>query len=218
MSGPLEPHPENLRISDADRHAVSEALRDAAAEGRIDLEELEERLEQTYAAKTYGDLVPITADLPTAGTVQPPAVRPASAPAHRPTGLEPTYTSSFSMMGEVTRKGVWLMPETHNVVSIMAGATIDLREAVFAEREVVINATSIMAGIEIYVNAQTRVVVEGVGIMGDFSEMRDKVPAELTPDSPVVRVKGLALMGAVNVQRRPMPGEKKKQRRLNKPR
>lgn len=216
MSGPLEPRPENLRISDADRHAVSEALRDAAAEGRIDLEELEERLEQTYAAKTYGDLVPITVDLPVAGTPGPPVVRPAHAPRTRPTGLEPTYNSSFSMMGDVTRRGVWLMPETHNVVSIMAGATIDLREAVFAAPEVVINATAIMAGIEVHVNAHTRVVVEGIGIMGDFSEMRDKVPAELTADSPTVRVKGLALMGAVNVQRKPMPGEKK-QRRL-KPR
>lgn len=216
MSGPLEPHSENLRISDADRHAVSEALRDAAAEGRIDLEELEERLEQTYAAKTYGDLVPITADLPGAGTVNVPVVRPGNAPRQRATGLEPSYSSSFSMMGEVTRKGVWLMPETHNVVAIMAGATIDLREAVFAEPEVVINATSIMAGIDIYVNAHTRVIVEGVGLMGDFSEARDKVPAELSVDSPIVRVKGMALMGAVTVQRRPMPGEKK-QRRL-KPR
>jgi hypothetical protein len=33
------------------------------------------------------------------------------------------------------------------------------------------------------------------------------VPAELTVESPVVRVKGLALMGAVNVRRKPMPGQ-----------
>ena len=65
MEGELErPDPSRMRVSDADRHRVADILRDAAAEGRIDIEELDERLESTYAAKTYGDLVPITSDLP----------------------------------------------------------------------------------------------------------------------------------------------------------
>ena len=42
-------------------------------DGRIDLEELDERLEATYAARTYADLVPITADLPVAGRPSQPA-------------------------------------------------------------------------------------------------------------------------------------------------
>ncbi len=57
------PDPSLLRISDSDRQKVAEVLRDAAGEGRIDLEELDERLELTWGAKTYADLVPITADL-----------------------------------------------------------------------------------------------------------------------------------------------------------
>ena len=56
--------PEQLRISDADRHRVAEVLREAAGEGRLDLDELDERLEAAYAAKVYADLVPILADLP----------------------------------------------------------------------------------------------------------------------------------------------------------
>ena len=68
--------PARLRISDEDRHAVAEVLRHAAGEGRIDLEELDERLEAAYAAKTYGDLVPITADLPAAARHPAPG-RPA---------------------------------------------------------------------------------------------------------------------------------------------
>jgi hypothetical protein len=72
----------------------------------------------------------------------------------------------------------------------------------------VIEAYAIMAGVDIVVNARTRVVVDGIGIMGEFSESRPKVDADLGPDSPVVRVRGLALMGAVNVRRKPMPGER----------
>ena len=64
----------DLRVSDADRNKVADLLRDAAGEGRIDLDELEERLEATYAAKTYADLVPITHDLPAHPGDQTPAV------------------------------------------------------------------------------------------------------------------------------------------------
>ena len=53
-----------LRASDAEREAVVEQLRRHAAEGRIDSEELEERVTAAYAARTHGELVPLTADLP----------------------------------------------------------------------------------------------------------------------------------------------------------
>ena len=65
--------PAQLRISDHDRHQVAELLRQAAGEGRLDLEELDERLEAAYSAKTYADLVPITADLPVRPTDHPAA-------------------------------------------------------------------------------------------------------------------------------------------------
>jgi hypothetical protein len=53
----------SLRASDADRETVASQLRAAREDGRLDTEELEERLERAYAAKTFGDLAPLTADL-----------------------------------------------------------------------------------------------------------------------------------------------------------
>jgi hypothetical protein len=53
-----------LRASDADREQVAERLRHAAGEGRIVSEELEERLEAVFSARTYGDLDAVVADLP----------------------------------------------------------------------------------------------------------------------------------------------------------
>jgi hypothetical protein len=208
--------PSRLRVSDEDRHTVAEVLRQAAGEGRIDLEELDERLEATYRAKTYGELVPITADLPLGGQSPrpaPPAVPPATQPA-RPQlpVVAPSYSSSLSVMGDCTRRGVWQVADRHTAFSMMGSVTLDLREARFTARETVIDAYAIMAGIDVVVNAWTHVVVEGVGIMGDFSESRPKVPAELGPDSPVVRIRGMALMAAVTVQRKPMPGEPKPRR------
>ena len=73
-----------------------------------------------------------------------------------------------------------------------------------------IYANAVMGSVDVIVNQHTQVIVDGVGIMGDFSESRPKAQAELSPTSPVVRVKGFALMAGVTVQRRTMPGESRK--------
>jgi hypothetical protein len=53
-----------LRASDADREHVAERLRQAAAEGRLLAEELEQRLGETFKSRTYGELDAVVADLP----------------------------------------------------------------------------------------------------------------------------------------------------------
>lgn len=55
---------DEMRAADADRQAVAEKLKAALDEGRLDLHEYDERLQQTYAAKTYGDLGGLLTDLP----------------------------------------------------------------------------------------------------------------------------------------------------------
>ncbi|SDD48847.1 DUF1707 SHOCT-like domain-containing protein [Nocardioides lianchengensis] len=208
----IEPHQQ--RISDDDRHRTAEFLRQAAGEGRIDLEELDERLEAAYAAKVYGDLVPLVVDLPGAEAPLPtglvPAPRPGQLPA--PTGA-PRYGTSIAVMSGTDRKGVWEVPPIHTAFTMMGGVDIDLREAVFTTPEVVITANAVMGAVDVIVNAWTRVTVEGVGIMGTFEEGRAKVDPEIGPASPHVRVRGVALMGAVTVVRKPMPGEKRKRLR-----
>ena len=60
-----------MRAGDADRQHVAEQLRTALELGRLDLAEYDERVQRTYAAKTYGDLDGILDDLP--DTVAPTA-------------------------------------------------------------------------------------------------------------------------------------------------
>ena len=54
----------DIRASDAERERVATLLRDHAGQGRLDVDELGERLQQAYAARTRGDLELLTADLP----------------------------------------------------------------------------------------------------------------------------------------------------------
>jgi hypothetical protein len=58
---------QELRAADSDRERVVERLRRANNEGRIDLFEFDERVAAAYAARTYADLAPLTADLPEPG-------------------------------------------------------------------------------------------------------------------------------------------------------
>jgi hypothetical protein len=53
-----------IRVGDAEREAAAAQLRDHYADGRLTLEELNERLDQAFAAKTRADLSALTRDLP----------------------------------------------------------------------------------------------------------------------------------------------------------
>src|SRR3954469_6460611 len=65
-SSPSAPSPA-LRASDADRERVAAALRRHHVDGRLDTDELQERLGACYAARTLGELERLLADLPGAG-------------------------------------------------------------------------------------------------------------------------------------------------------
>ena len=201
--------PSQLRISDDDRHKVAEVLREAAGEGRIDLDELDERLEATYAARTYADLVPITHDLPVARASDLPA-RPAATPS--PVVSGPAEEKHLAILGGLERKGVWTVPAHMTVNCFMGGADLDLRRAQFAAREVVLTINAVMGGADIKVNPHTHVIMEGTAILGGYEGPSDDTPPALDENSPVVRLRGFALMGGVSVSRRPAPGQGRKLR------
>lgn len=192
----------SLRVSDDERHAVAEVLREAAGVGRLDLQELDERLDAVYAAKTYADLRTLTADLPSPGQLAVPstvpAVRPASEVAQR------ARTSSYAVMSETKRTGVWRVSEEHTAWALMGEVVIDLRQAQIPGPEVTITAVSVMGGIVVLVDAAVRTHVDGYALMGSFGERpahRKQVPAVPAADAPLVRVRGVALMGSVEVKR-----------------
>src|SRR3954464_8424784 len=69
---------EDMRAGDSDRKAVADQLKGALDEGRLDLSEYDERIQRTYAAKTYADLDGLLDDLPGTVPVQPSQVPPAA--------------------------------------------------------------------------------------------------------------------------------------------
>jgi hypothetical protein len=208
MSDPLPAR--ELRASDADRERVAEVLRRAAGEGRIELAELDERLATVYAARTYGDLEPITRDLPTDGETPAPPV-PAARTADVPErfGGVPTSSGGFALMSGFERKGPWVVPRVFRSFAFMGGGQIDLRQARFAANPVTIHAWAFLGGIEILVPEDAEVHITGLGIMGGFDH---RAAGEGREGAPTVIVKGLAIMGGVNVERRPSDDEVKRRK------
>ncbi|MFG2604320.1 DUF1707 domain-containing protein [Streptomyces sp. NPDC048514] len=210
----------DLRASDADRERVAEVLRDAVAEGRLDMEEFEERLEAAYKARTYGELAPITRDLPAAGAVPPAPVSFVKGPvdgggwADRIVGGEGSSSGGIAVLSGFERKGRWTVPKRFSCLAFMGGGDIDLREANFADRDVEINCVAIMGGFQVVVPPGVEVVVRGIGVMGGFEHPRDDGPPE--PGAPRVIISGFAFWGGVGVERKVTRAERqrlKEQRR-----
>ncbi|MGW5848340.1 DUF1707 SHOCT-like domain-containing protein [Streptomyces sp. NPDC055254] len=210
---PERPLPE-LRASDADRDRVVERLRDAVAEGRLDMEEFEERLEAAYTSRTYAELEPLTRDLPGGAVHYPEAAPTRVAPAPYAAGAggqQPSWPARIggsavsrtgvAVMSGFQRRGPWTVPARFDAVAFWGGGEIDLREARFAEREVVINCVAIMGGIEITVPPGVEVDVRGIGVMGAFDQ-RDH-PGPPQPGAPRVVVTGLAFWGGVEIKVKP---------------
>ncbi|MFE1557820.1 DUF1707 domain-containing protein [Streptomyces sp. NPDC058734] len=202
--------PPALRASDADRERVVDRLRDAVAEGRLDMEEFEERLEAAYKSRTYAELEPLTRDLPAAAGSSPSPVASSPAPSSAwPDRIGGTGTSAtaVAVMSGFQRKGRWTVPARFNAVAIWGGGELDLREADFAEREVVITCVAVMGGIEITVPPGVEVDVRGIGIMGAFDQgkSQDNRPE---PGAPRVVVNGLAFWGGVAVKVKQPKGQK----------
>jgi hypothetical protein len=191
--------PAQQRISDQERQQVVEALRHAAGEGRIGVDELADRLAATFAARTYAELVPITADLPADSIPSLPVKRPGQVVAG------PAYERSFAMMSTTRRRGPWQVGLQHKAFGLMGGVVIDLREALFSSREVTINASAFLGSVDVLVDEYTVVICDGGAFMGDYGEKRSRVEARPRPESPVVRVQGRAVMGRVNIKRRKRP-------------
>ncbi len=215
-----------MRASDAERERVAEVLRDAVAEGRLDMEEFDQRLDAVYKARTHGELEPLVRDLPAPGTGGPVAPDAAFAPSSGARvswrdriGGPATSRGAFAFWGGFGRKGTWTVGRRFTAFAMMGGGEIDLREARFEDRDTVIRCFAIMGGLAVTVPPGLDVNVKGFGFMGGFGDLAEKSsqPSEpVAADSPRVTVTGFALMGGVGVERKVTRAEKQRLKEARK--
>jgi hypothetical protein len=188
MSTPASPNG-SMRAADTDRIHMAQLLTDAAAQGRLPLNEYEDRLTRAYAAQTYDELDRLSADLP--GTfargLSGGPVRPAPS------------TMLLAIMSGFERRGRWNVPRRLTTFALFGGGVVDLRYADFTSPDVEIRSYSIFGGQTILVPPEVNVDLRGVGVMGSFDH---SVSGDGSPGAPCVRIRGFSLWGSVGVKRK----------------
>ncbi|WP_197519543.1 DUF1707 SHOCT-like domain-containing protein [Pseudonocardia sp. HH130630-07] len=155
-----------IRVGDADRRAVDDVLQRAHGEGRLSLEEYEERSALVWAARTRADLAPLTRDLPAGGDLtRPVAAEPA--PRSRAADLAATAARSVgSVLGAVAlvAAAVWGGSE---LLTAQDGA------AVFSSRTVGVGpgqdrveTRSLFGSVRVVVPDGTRAELSGLTLFG----------------------------------------------------
>src|SRR5699024_2205701 len=124
LMSPNEPAP---RASDNDRERVVERLREAAADGRLDMTEFDERMTAAYEARTVPELAPLLADLPehTPRDAVVPGGRPPPSPSRGRVG---------GVLSSTNRRGLWQVPQHLDVSLFLASSTLDFSTAAFTDQ------------------------------------------------------------------------------------
>jgi Domain of unknown function (DUF1707)/Cell wall-active antibiotics response 4TMS YvqF len=184
-----------LRASDADREQAAEVLRRAAGEGRLTVDELDERLNEAFRARTRTELEALVADVVPAGGGSVGA----------PAGTLPVIPGEggtkwlISIMTGHDRRGHWRVGPKIINVNFWGGSDIDFNDAELAVQHTEVRVISIMGGADIWVPEGLEVQVSEFAFMGgnDLKLGRERP----VPGGPVVHLRLFSLMGGSTVRR-----------------
>ena len=179
-----------------ERERAVQALASHFAQDHLTTQELEVRFEQVYRASSTAELRSLLGGLP----ALPPSTLVYEPPpmfSVGPTASAPREKRFLALMGEVRRQGRWVVPSHLHIFAAMGAVRLDLREAQIPEGGVDIDATALMGEVRILLPPGLHADVDGVAVMGEFSDRTAGTASTL--DAPAIRVKGSAFMGAVRV-------------------
>ena len=186
-----------------ERENTVQVLIEHYAADNLTVEEFESRLDTAYEAATMEQLESLLSGLPVlASSSDGPATLPVPrAPAE---GVK-DRAYQLAILGGSERKGAWTPARSTYTLAMMGGAGLDFREARMPPGVTEVHVLAVMGGVEILVPPGLAVETHGFGLLGGF-EALDQAGADRDPDAPRLVIKGLALMGGVEVAVR-LPGE-----------
>lgn len=180
-----------IRISDADRERAAERLHRALGEGRISVEELQDRLTTVYAARFGVDLVPVLDDLP--GDPLNLSADVLATPVGPPTVLRGGVSG-------LKRRGDWAVPARLRVQSSIGAVLLDFCDAELPRPVVEIELELGAGSARLLVPPDATADVDG--LVSSYGSVRSKVPSRSAHGRPHFRVYGRAAAGSVTVRTR----------------
>jgi hypothetical protein len=174
-----------LRASDADRDAAAAVLGNALATGRLTSTEHAERLDAVYAAKTVGDLAPLTRDLPAEAAAGSVGVADRA-----------EVSARFS---KVIRSGRWVAGRRTRLTARFGALIVDLSDAVLPGREITLEINAFCGKLIVTVPEGAHVIDEGGALFAKRAIYGRKDDGDA--DGPVIRLVGDARFAKVAVHR-----------------
>ncbi|WP_329622030.1 DUF1707 domain-containing protein [Streptomyces sp. NBC_01255] len=161
-----------LRASHEDRDRTVDVLRVAAGDGRLTLDELDERLEVALSARTLGELAALTADLPSAS--------PGGAAAAEVKDVLRIHQKHST----ITRAGRWVVPRRMELIAEWCEVTLDFTEAVITQDTLRIDVDS--QGKTLTLVTRPGIVVDVDGLALEHSRFRIRRTPDAAPGAPVL--------------------------------
>lgn len=195
--------------SNSEREAAVERLRTHYVRDDIDVDEYERLLDVAWATESRADLVELFNRLPTLPeSERPPAETDPEtryAPALASPGEQRDRGWQVAIMSGSERTGSWVPPRKLHTLALMGGAGLDFREARLGPGVTEVTILAVMGGVDVIVPPGVTVETHGLGVMGGFDGYSQTVHRN-DPSAPILRVRGLAVMGGIHVQMM-LPGE-----------
>ena len=189
-----------------DRERTIQSLCAHYASDHLTTQELELRFDRAYKAHDASELRTLLINLPALPPmVAAPAPFYSMAPDRGSGAVALPEKRYLAMMSEVKKAGSWTVSPRTVATAIMGTIRLDLREALLPGADVDIEVTAIMGEIVIIVPPGLRLECDGFAFMGEFESHNSDAERS---ESPLVRIHGSCVMGAVRVQTR-LPGESK---------
>jgi hypothetical protein len=184
------------------REAVIQRLSDSFAIDLIDVDEFETRLSEAHAAQTVAALDALLIGL---APLPPATVSTALVPPSVHTGLMVPTETIRATFGNLERRGTWAVPSALSARAIFGNVVLDFREARFTAGVTELDAHATFGNLEILVPPHLAVDCQGGTLFGNIEShgVNTSVP---DPERPLLRIRGRAVFGNIEVHAR-LPGE-----------
>ncbi len=176
-------------VSRHDRETIARALANAAGQGRLDTEELENRLARTHQARNYDELEQLLADLP--GSQQP----------EERTVAEHTVPETLHItaaLRKARRHGRWKVPRRIIASAGRGEVELDFSEAEFTNDKLTVDARPNLSDVELIVPEGHAVTTEEA--TPGTEPVHDRTTAPAQPDTPHIHIVARAGMGSIIVR------------------
>jgi Cell wall-active antibiotics response 4TMS YvqF len=183
------------------RESAIQHISDRFVADVLSIEEFEESLSRVHAATTVAGVEALVAALA-------PLPAGATSTALAPLPLDPALTVSTkrirSILGNVEKRGAWAVPAHLQISATIGNVELDFREARFTARVTELDARVVLGNLTIIVPPQLVVDCEGSSVLGNIESRGTGAVSD--PERPSLRIRGVAVLGNIEVHTR-LPGE-----------